>query len=323
MRERTDGGVLLAYLAKRLVELTAVVFLISILAFLLVHLLPGDPSVAILGPFDTPSARAEVLRQLGLNRPLPMQYLTWLGNVLHGNLGRSFLTKQTVATTIGEAFPIDLELVVVSQVLAFAVAIPLALVAARRPNRALDRLATATTFGMLSVPAFILAVLLALVLAVEVHAFPASGFTHLSNGVIPNLKSVALGSIALAAGSVAVYFRLLRSELISTLQEDFITMARAKGLSTRYILMRHALRPSSFSLLASAGINIGSLLTGAFVVEYLFQLPGIGYQIIVSIDSRDYLMVQGMALVVALAYVLVNFAADLLLGVLDPRVRRG
>ncbi|MDA8183844.1 MAG: ABC transporter permease [Actinomycetota bacterium] len=313
---------MLSYLAKRLVQLAAVVFVISVLAFLLVHLLPGDPSVTILGPFDTPTARAEILRQLGLDKPLPQQYLTWAGNVLHGNLGRSFLTKQSVAHAIAEAFPIDLELVIVSQVIAFALALPLALVASRRPNRAFDRLAGTATFGLLSIPAFILAVILALVLAVEIHAFPATGFTSLTTSPVQNLRSIVLPSLALTAGSIAVYFRLLRSDLISTLQEDYITMARSKGLSDRYILLRHALRPSSFSLLASAGINIGSLLTGAFVVEYLFQLPGIGYQIVESISARDYLMVQGMALVVAVAYVVVNFAVDFLIVLLDPRIRR-
>ncbi|MHB1890806.1 MAG: ABC transporter permease, partial [Acidimicrobiales bacterium] len=191
-----------------------------------------------------------------------------------------------------------------------------------RPNRAFDRLAGTATFGLLSIPAFILAVILALVLAVEIHAFPATGFTSLTTSPVQNLRSIVLPSLALTAGSIAVYFRLLRSDLISTLQEDYITMARSKGLSDRYILLRHALRPSSFSLLASAGINIGSLLTGAFVVEYLFQLPGIGYQIVESISARDYLMVQGMALVVAVAYVVVNFAVDFLIVLLDPRIRR-
>ncbi len=313
---------MLKYLITRLVQLVAVVFVISVLAFLLVHLLPGDPSVTILGPFDTAAARAEVLRQLGLDKPLPLQYLTWLGNVLHGNLGESFLTKESVSHAIAQAFPIDLELVVLSQIIAFAVAIPLAMVAARRPNKAFDRLSSTFTFGLLSVPAFILAVLLVLVFAVSIHAFPATGWTNLTSNLGQNLRSAILPSIALGAGSVAVYFRLLRSDLISTLQEDYITMARAKGLPTRYILFRHALRPSSFSLLASAGINIGSLLTGAFVVEYLFQLPGIGYQIVESISSRDYLMVQGMALVVAVAFVVVNFAVDFLLVLLDPRIRR-
>jgi len=309
------------YISMRLIQLVVIIFLISVLAFLLVHLLPGDPTIAILGPNDTPSARAELLRQLGLNRALPLQYWTWISHVIRGNLGSSFLTKQPVTNAIAVAFPIDLELIVVSQLMAFVIAIPLALIASRRPNRLFDRLATTSTFGMLSLPTFVIAVLLVLVFAVKIHAFPATGFTRISQGFGSNLRSVLLPSIALAVGSVAVYYRLLRADLISTLQEDFVTMARAKGLSTPYILLRHALRPSSFSLLAGAGISIGSLFTGAFVVEVLFQLPGIGYQLVTAINSRDYLMVQGMALVAAIAYVIINFIIDFLLTVLDPRVR--
>jgi peptide/nickel transport system permease protein len=228
-----------------------------------------------------------------------------------------------VANAVGVAFPIDLELIIVSQVLAFLVAIPMALLAALRPNGLFDRLATTSTYAMLAVPTFVVAVILVLVVAVKIHIFPATGFNPLGQGIGPNLKSVLLPSIALAVGSVAIYYRLLRADMIATLQEDFIIMARAKGLSTRYILLRHALRPSSFALLAGAGLSIGSLFTGAFVVEILFQLPGIGFQLIQAIDSRDYLVVQGMALVAAVAYVVINFGVDILFTFLDPRVRRG
>jgi len=310
------------YISARVVQLIVIIFFISIVAFLLVHLLPGDPTLAILGPNDTAQARAELLRQLGLNKSLPLQYWTWIKNVFHGNLGISFLTHQTVANAIGEAFPIDLELIIVSQLLAFLVAIPLALVAALRPNRLFDRIATTSTYAMLAIPTFVVAVLLVLVVAVKIHIFPATGFDPISQGFGANLKTVLLPSIALAVGSVAIYYRLLRADLIATLQEDFITMARAKGLSTPYILLRHALRPSSFALLAGAGLSIGSLFTGAFVVEILFQLPGIGFQLIQAIDSRDYLVVQGMALVAAIAYVVINFGVDILFTFLDPRVRR-
>jgi peptide/nickel transport system permease protein len=175
---------------------------------------------------------------------------------------------------------------------------------------------------MLSLPTFVAGPLLVLVFAVTLKWVPATGFNRLSQGLGPNLKSVILPSVALAIGSVTVYYRLLRADLIATLQEDFVTMARSKGLSTRYILLRHVMRPSSFSLLAGAGISIGTLFTGAFVVEYLFQLPGIGFQLVQAIYARDYLVVQGMALVAALAFVVVNFGVDFLLTVLDPRVRR-
>jgi len=311
------------YLGARVVQLVVIIFFISIVAFLLVHLLPGDPTLAILGPNDTAPARAELLKQLGLNRPLPVQYWTWISNVFHGNLGISFLTRQTVSNAIGVAFPIDLELIIVSQILAFVVSIPLSLVAALRPNRLFDRIATTSTYAMLAIPTFVVAVILVLLVAVKIHIFPATGFTPIGQSFGSNLKSVMLPSIALAVGSVAIYYRLLRADMIATLQEDFITMARAKGLSTPYILIRHALRPSSFALLAGAGLSIGSLFTGAFVVEILFQLPGIGFQLIAAIDSRDYLVVQGMALVAAIAYVVINFGVDLLFTFLDPRVRRG
>jgi peptide/nickel transport system permease protein len=299
-----------------------IMFLISVLTFLLVHLLPGNPIDVILGPNQTPQNRAELLKQLGLNKPLLQQYWTWLDNVLHGNLGTSFLTHQNVTTTIANAFPIDLELILFSQIIAFAIAIPLALVASRHPNRIFDRMAGVTTFGMLAMPAFVIGPILALVFAVKIHAFPATGAPSFSSEPLTNIHDMVLPSIALALGSIAVYFRLLRGDLISTLQEDFITMAKSKGLSTRYIMVRHALRPSSFSMLASAGLNIGTLITGAFVVEYLFGLNGIGAQLVNSIDARDYLEVQGMALVVALVYVFVNFLVNFLYTVLDPRIAR-
>jgi len=302
---------MLRFVANRLVQLVVICFLISIFAFLLVHLLPGDPAKTILGPNDTPANHAILLKQLGLNKGLVSQYVTWITNIFHGNLGASFLTKETVTSSLSEAVPIDLELVIVSQVLALIVAIPMALVAALRPNRAFDKIATTSTFGMLSLPTFVAGPLLVLLFAVTLKWVPATGFNRLSQGLGPNLKSVILPSVALAIGSVTVYYRLLRADLIATLQEDFVTMARSKGLSTRYILVRHVMRPSSFSLLAGAGISIGTLFTGAFVVEILFQLPGIGYQ-----------LVNGMALVAAVAFVVVNFAVDFLLTILDPRVRR-
>jgi peptide/nickel transport system permease protein len=310
------------YIAMRLIQLVAIMFVLSVGVFMLVHLLPNDPTTTILGPNDTPHNRQVLLEQLGLNKSLPQQYWIWIQNVFSGNFGKSFLTGQTVANAIAVAVPIDLELILFSQVMAIIVAVPLALLAARRPNRALDRVATTTSFGMLSIPTFVVATLLVLVFAVQIHAFPATGYVRFSTDPVQNLKSVALPSIALAFGSIAVYYRLLRADLIATMQEDYITMARSKGLSTTYILTRHALRPSSFTLLAGAGISIGALFTGAFVVETLFQLPGIGYQLVNAIFSRDYLMVQGMALVAAVFYLIINFSVDFLLTVLDPRVRR-
>ena len=226
------------YVASRLVQLVVICFLISVFAFLLVHLLPGDPTLSILGPNDTPAARHILLKQLGLNKGLVAQYGTWISNIFHGNLGASFLTKQTVTNALSEAVPIDLELIVVSQLLALVIAIPMALIASLRPNRPFDRVATTATFGMLALPTFVAGPLLVLVFAVTLHWAPATGFVRLSQGLGPNLKSVILPSVALAIGSITIYYRLLRADLIATLQEDFVTMARLEGPV-------HALHPAA------------------------------------------------------------------------------
>ncbi|MGA2838012.1 MAG: ABC transporter permease [Acidimicrobiales bacterium] len=310
------------YLFRRTIQLVVVAFVISVLTFLLVHLLPGDPTTQILGPNDTAANRAILLKQLGLNFPLWRQYLTWLGAVFHGNLGTSYLDHESVTHIIATGAPVDLELIIVSQVVAFAVAIPLALVTSRKPNRPLDNISTTGTFGLLALPPFVVAPILVAVFAVGLGWFPATGYTPFNQAPLTNIHEMVLPSLAITAGSIAVYYRLLRSDLISTLQQDFITMARSKGLSTRRIMWRHAFRPSSFSLLAVAGINIGSLIAGTFVVELLFALPGIGLALVEAVEQRDYLVVQGIALVVAIAYVLLQFVIDFIFTIVDPRVVR-
>jgi peptide/nickel transport system permease protein len=311
------------YVAKRVVLLIIIIFFVSIAAFFLVHLLPGNPTVTILGPNDTSANAAALNHQLGLDKPLIQQYWIWLTHVFQGNLGQSFTTHQTTWAIIKQAFPIDVELIIISQIMAFAVALPMALKASRRPNRAFDQISNSTTFSMLALPPFVIAPVLVLVFAVHWHVFPGpASYVPLTQNVWSNLHTMLLPSIVLALGSITVYFRLLRNDLISTLQEDFITMARSKGLTDRRIMWRHALRPSSISLLASAGITIGGLIAGTLVVETLLQLPGIGYQLISSINQDDYTVVQGIALVVAVAVVLINFFFDFIFTVVDPRIAR-
>lgn len=310
------------YLVRRAIQLVVVSFAISVLAFLLVHLLPGDPSVVILGPNDTAANRAALLKQLGLNLPIWQQYFIWLRAVFHGNLGQSYLNHESVTHILATGFPIDLEIVIISQIVAFAVAIPLALVVARRPNQPLDTVSSSAAFGLLALPPFVIAPIMVAVFAVGLNWFPATGYVPLSQSVGQNLLHMILPSLAITAGSIAVYFRLLRSDLITTLQEDFITMARSKGLSNRRIMWRHAFRPSTFSLLAAAGVNIGSLIAGTFVVEFLFAIPGIGYSLVQAVYQRDYLVVQGISLVVAIVFVIIQFGVDFLFTVVDPRVVR-
>ena len=311
------------YIAKRVVLLVIIIFFVSVAAFFLVHLLPGNPAVAILGPNDTPQNAAILNHQLGLDKALWEQYFIWIGHVFQGNLGQSFTTHQTTTSIISQSFPIDVELIIFSQIIAGAIALPMAIKASRRPNRLFDQLANSSAFGMLALPPFVVGPVLVLLFAVHWHVFPGpASYVPLTQDFWSNVHTMLLPSIVLALGSIVVYFRLLRNDLIATLQEDFITMARSKGLSDRRIMWRHALRPSSVSLLASAGVTISGLIAGTFVVELLLQLPGLGFQLISSINQDDYTVVQGITLVVAVAVVLINFVFDFIFTIVDPRIAR-
>lgn len=313
---------MLKYLLKRLFQLILVSFIISVLVFLLVHLLPGDPASVILGTNDTPANHAALIKQLGLDKNLIQQYLTWINQVFHGNLGESYINHESVSQILSTGIPVDIELIIFSQAVAFAIAIPLALITSRRPNRPLDTVATTGTFGMLALPPFVIAPIFVALFAVWLGWFPATGWTPITQGFWTNIHSMILPALSITAGSVAVYYRVLRSDLIATLQEDFITMARSKGLSSRRIMLRHAFRPSTFSLMAVAGVNIGALLAGTFVVEFLFALPGLGFSLVAAVHQDDYLVIQGISLVVAIAYVVLQFIVDFLFTVVDPRVTR-
>ncbi|MGH3733611.1 MAG: ABC transporter permease [Acidimicrobiales bacterium] len=312
------------YLLRRLIMLIGVVFVITVGAFYLIHLLPGDPAAVILGTGDSPANRVKLYKQLGLNRPIVEQYFVWIKNVLRGNLGTSFISETSVWSTIKAALPIDVEIIVLSQILAFAFAIPTAMRSARKPDGYLDRILSASSFTLLSVPSFVLIVVLVLVIAIKlgVPHTGVSSYASFTSDWIANLESLALPALTLAIGSYVVYYRVLRSDLIATLQEEFITMARSKGISSRRIMWRHAFRPSSISLLGTAGVNIGGLLAGGFIVQYLLAIPGLGYQLIAAIGRSDYLVVQGIVLVVSVGVILINFAFDLAINIADPRISR-
>jgi peptide/nickel transport system permease protein len=306
---------------SKLTYLILVLLAVTLLTFLLLKLLPGDPAINILGPSATPQAVAQIHHHLGLDKPLPVQYLNWLGNAVRGNLGKAYQNNQTTVSALRQRLPVTIELLIISQLLALIISIPVAIYAAYRPNGWFDRVSTTTAFGLLSIPDFIVGVLLVLIFAVRLHWFPATGYTPISQNLQQNLKSMVLPSITLAVGELAAFVRLLRTDMIATLQEDYITMAKSKGMSDRHILLRHAFRPSSFSLVTVLGLNLGRLIGGTFIVETIFALPGIGDLAIRSIYSRDYLVVQGVVLVIAVGYVLANAAVDLLYTVLDPRIR--
>src|SRR3954471_2030048 len=308
---------------KKAAYLIPVVFAVTVLSFLLIKALPGDPTINKLGFNATPEAVKQLHHELGLDKPLVVQYVIWVGHLTTGTLGRSYISNQPVMTTIKQNLPTTIELIILAQLIALALAIPAAIYAAYRPNGMVDRVSTSISFGMLALPAFIFGVFLVYVFAIRIHIFPASGWTPITQDLQGNLKTVTLPAITLALPLVAVYLRVLRSDLMATLQEDFITMAKSKGLSTRRILLRHAFRPSTFSLVTVAGLNTGTLIGGALIVEVIFALPGIGNLAVTSVFQRDYLVVQATVVLIALTYVMVNFIVDVIYAIVDPRVRRG
>ncbi len=314
------------YVLQRFAALIGILWLISVFCFLLVHILPGNPAVAILGLDATPKSIAQLDKFLGLDKPLWQQYWIWLDNVLHGNLGESRFVG-SVRTYIFGAFKVDLELVVISQLIAFAIAIPLSVHSAKRPGKLLDQTATSVTFAFYCLPAFIVVIWLEQWLTVSTHVFPGASSNPYPSGSFfwalgQNLYVLLLPSIVIAIGSVALYYRLLRGEMVATLQEEFITVARSKGLSTRRVLWGHAFRPSTITTLTSTGNVIALLITGLFIVEVKFDLPGIGTALINAIGQPDYLTIQAIALVTAVTVVVVNFVIDIIVTFVDPRIAR-
>lgn len=307
-------------------RLALVLFAISILSFLLFSLLPGDPAIAILSSRGgiravSPEAVAALREELGTGSPLHEQYLRWLGRVLTGDLGRSYETSRPVADTIVARLPATVQIGAMAIVGALAVAIPLGTLMAYRAGSRLDRSLSGTMFGLLSIPEFVMAVILLSLFVVTYPVLPAAGWVPITDDLVGNLRHALLPSLALAIPLVAIYSRLLRSDMIITLQQDFVVAARAKGLSTTRILLSHALRPSLGTLMTAVAIQFGAILGGAALVETVFAVPGLGSLMVGAVAGRDLFVVQALVLIFGAAFVIVNAAADILYAVLDPRVQ--
>lgn len=306
------------YLAIRLVQLVVVVVLVTLFSFALISVVPGDPCVAMVG-FPDQNRIQQCRDDLHFNDPFLVQYGKWLGGFAHGDLGNKFYGQSgsgPVWDDIKRALPITLELMAVAMIFTLAIAIPLGVLAAYRAGTWIDKVISTTAFGLIALPDFALGIILAYAVGVKTGWLPA-----LYESGEPRLKNLILPAAALAFGQIAGYLRLLRSDMIATLQEDFVTMARAKGMSDRRILWRHALRPSSLTMLTVAGLNVGALVGGAVVVEVIFQIPGMGLTIANAIGQRQYTEMQSVVAIIAIAYVVVNVIIDLLYAALDPRVR--
>jgi peptide/nickel transport system permease protein len=318
---RLRGSGAARFLVFKVGRALLVVVAATMLTQFLLGLAPGGVAATILGEAATPENISELNAELGLDRPFFVQYFDWAGNVLTGDLGRSPIDNRSVFDSITEALPVTLELVVLSTSIALVLAIGSALWSARRPGGIVDRVSGALTSASLSIPTFVLGPVLLYFLAVQSQIFPVTGWNPLSEGIGANLETAFLPAICIAVPEFAVFQRLFRGDLVATLDEDYIEAARARGISEGRIMTRHAFRPASISLMTVTGISIGRLLGGTVVVESLFVLPGLGQLLQQSIIKRDLIMVQGIVVFVAVAYVVINLTVDILYGVVDPRIR--
>ena len=309
-----------ARIRSRLLSLVLVVWGVTIATFVLANLLPGDPVLALLGEDATPESIAVWRAKLGLDQPLLVRYFDWLLNALQGDFGASYRTDEKVFDMILHRLPVTVEILVLTQIVALAIAVPCGIFSAWRSGSNFDRATMGTSLGLLSMPPFLIGILLIYLFSIQLGLLPATGYASLDDGILENLQSLLLPVLALALAEIP---RLLREDMMQTLQQDYIAVARAKGMPPRRILLFHALRPSSFSLITDVGVNIGRLIGGAIIVEVLFALPGIGQLLIQSVYQQDFLVLQGIVLFVAVAFVLVNATVDLLYNFLDPRTSHG
>lgn len=309
------------YVVRRLLQVVPVLIGVSFLTFLFLNLLPGDVATALLGDQATPETVAAVRSEYGLDRPFLVRYGDWAADAVRGDLGQSFRTRLDVTDTIWQKLPVSLEILVLAQIIALGVAVPLATFAAYKRDTLADRAAGVGALTGLSMPNFLLAIILIFIFAVKLGWLPAVGWAPLRDGLTENLKFALLPALTLAFSEVAIYFRLLRSEMIENFQEEYVTTAYAKGLRVRRIVVRHVLRNSLFTLITVIGINIGTLLGGAVITETVFAVPGLGRLLIDSIGQRDLFMVQGVVLVIVVAYVVLGLVVDLVYALLDPRIR--
>jgi peptide/nickel transport system permease protein len=309
------------FVLGRLAAVIPVLVLVTAGVFLLIHLTPGDPIDAMMAESVDAGVKAELRRQLGLDQPIHVQYLAWMGRLLHGDLGRSIRNNQPVVEDVGRRIRPSLELALLAMLIALVVAFPLGMLSAARRNTPVD--GAGTTFALIGIcmPNFLIALLLIFLFGVSLRWLPVSGYTDPLEDPINGLRSLTLPAITLGLALGAVITRTLRSSLLEALSEDYVRTGRAKGLSERVILGRHALKNSLIPVVTVLGLQLGGLIGGAVVTEYVFALPGVGRLVVDAVFARDYPLVQGVVLLIAVGFILTNLLVDLVYGWLDPRIR--
>jgi peptide/nickel transport system permease protein len=312
---------MLRYIGGRLLALVPVWLVVSVVVFLLVHLIPGDPARVMVGPQGTEAQVAEMRERLGLNQPLAMQYVAWLMHALRADLGDSIFLGRSVAQAIAERLEPTVSLTIWATLCAVVIGLPVGLYSAVRFGRAADRLLMILAFLLQSLPSFWTGLTLILVCSVVYNVLPSTGYVSLRDGFWLHLRHLVLPAIALGLSQAALIARMTRSAMLEVLGQEYIRTARAKGLGQAWVFVKHALRNALIPILTVIGISFAVLLAGAIVIEVVFNLPGIGRLVMQSILRRDYPVIQGVILFIATTYVMVNMLVDLMYAWVDPRIR--
>jgi peptide/nickel transport system permease protein len=312
-----------SYILRRLVMLVPVLIVVGVVVFGLVHLTPGDPAAVILGDRATPEAIARLRDQLGLNDPLPVQFVHWFGNVLRLDFGESIFLGEPVTQALLDRVQPTVLLTVYALSIQVIIGIPAGILAAVRHNSPLDRVLTVMAISGSAVPTFFLGILLILIFAVRLRWLPSGGYVPFVEDPVAHIKAMLLPAFALGFSAAGLLARLVRSSMLDVLREDYVRTAFAKGLPEQLVIVRHALRNALIPALTVIGISIGALLGGAVVTETVFTIPGMGRLVVQSIARRDYPVIQGAIIAIAMTYVLVNLIVDVLYVYIDPRVRLG
>ena len=312
---------MIEFLARRALISALTLLLISLIVFAGVRMIPGDPARVLAGTDTDAAGLQEIREKYGLNDPLPVQYLRWLGLAVRGDLGESIRTRQPVAATVAIKLPITIELTCLSLLVALAIALPAGVIAAVRRNSVWDVAASAVSLCGVSIPNFWLGIMLILFVSVRLGWLPASGFVPLGEDPLGNLRRMVMPALVLGTGLAAVLMRQTRNAMIEVLSQDYIRTARAKGLAQPSVVIRHALRNGLIPVVTILGLQMGALMGGAVVTEQIFVLPGFGRLIVEGVFTRDYPVVQGVVLITASSYVLINLLVDVSYTILNPRIR--
>lgn len=313
---------MLKLLGKRLLGMAAVLLASSFILSCLMWLLPGDPA-ELIAQGAPEQVVNEIRREVGLDRGIFGYYWHWLSDLLTGNFGKYYLNGGTreVSEVIRATLPVSLQLILYAQIVALTFAIPLGLISAYKENSRLDKIVSSTLFTLVSFPSFALALILSLVFAVQLGWVDPIGYVSPTENLLEHFKLMILPVLSIAVGLTSSYTRLLRTDVIATLKEDYVMMAMSKGISNSRVLWKHVFRPSSTTLLTSAALNMGGLIGGTIVIETIFVIPGIGYEIFYSIGARQVIAMQTLILLVSFAYVLFNTLIDFITNITDPRTR--